>query len=150
VKEDKPMPEWKCRLLGLGLPCLLAFAFDIGLTLYNQPMEYWAGDYGRTTEGAPFFRKLYEIHPLAAVAGYGLWAGSILAWIVFTPEVVAVILAIAIVFGHTAGGYAGLVAATVTADGAGFDIGPRWFQTGATGCPLAATRWGARVQVLWG
>ena len=44
------MPEWKRRLLGLGLPCLLAFAFDIGLTMYNQPAEYWAGDYSRTTE----------------------------------------------------------------------------------------------------
>ncbi len=122
------MPEWKRRLLGLGLPCLLAFAFDNGLTLYNHPAEYWAGDYSRTVEGAPFFRKLYEIHPLAAVAGHGLWAGILLTWIVFMPEVVAVILAVAIVFGHTAGGYAGLAAATWTPEGAGFDIGPRWFQ----------------------
>jgi hypothetical protein len=127
--EDKPMPEWKRRLLGLGLPCLLAFAFDIGLTLYNQPAEYWVGDYSRTTEGAPFQRKMYEIHPLAAVAGHGLWAGIILTWILFMPEVVAVILAIAIVFGHTAGGYTGLGTATGTADGSAFGIGPRWFQS---------------------
>lgn len=138
------MPEWKCRLLGLGLPCLLAFAFDIGLTMYNHPAEYWAGDYSRTVEGAPFFRKLFEIHPLAAVASYGLWAGIILMWIVFMPEVVAVILAITIVFGHTAGGYAGLAAATWTPDGAGFDIGPRWFQTlhGVLFVSATALGWG--------
>ena len=49
------MPQWKRRLLGLGLPCLLAFAFDIGMTMYGQPAQYWAGDYSRTPEGAPFF-----------------------------------------------------------------------------------------------
>lgn len=123
------MPEWKRRLLGLGVPCLLAFAFDIGLTMYAQPAEYWGGDYSRVREGAPFFRKLFQIHPLAAVAGDGLWAGIILTWILFLPEVVAVILAIAIVFGHTAGGYVFLANATALAGGAGFDIGPRWFQT---------------------
>ena len=123
------MPLWKRRLLGLGVPCLLAFAFDVGLTFYNQPAEYWAGDYSRTTEGAPFHRRLYEIHPLAAAGGYALWAGIILTWIVFMPEVVAVILAVAIVFGHTAGGYLGLNVATLTADGGAFAIGPRWFQT---------------------
>jgi hypothetical protein len=98
------------------------------LTMYNQPAEYWAGDYSRTTEGAPFFRKLFEIHPLATAGGYGLWAGIILTWIVFMPDIMAVILAIAIVFGHTAGGYVGLVNATAV-DGTGFELGPRWFQT---------------------
>lgn len=113
------MPKWKRRLLGLGLPCLLAFSFDFVLTMYNQPAEYWAGDYSRTVEGNPFFRMLFEIHPLAATAGFALWATIILAWIVLMPEVLAVILAVAIVFGHTAGGYAGM----------GFGIEPRWFQT---------------------
>jgi len=113
------MPQWKRRLLGLGLPCLLAFAFDIGMTMYGQPAQYWAGDYSRTTEGAPFFRKLYEIHPLAAIAGNGLWAAIIVTWILLMPEVVAVILAIAIVFGHTAGGYTWLH----------LGLQCRWFQT---------------------
>jgi hypothetical protein len=127
--EDAPMPEWKRRLLGLGLPCSLALAFDMGLTMYNQPAEYWAGDCSRTVEGNPFYRELFEIHPVAATAGFGLWAGIILTWVVFMPEVVAVILAIAIVLGHTAGGYDGMVVATVLADGADHGIGPRWFQT---------------------
>jgi hypothetical protein len=102
------MPDWKRRLLGLGLPCLLAFVFDVGMTLRGQPAEYWAGDYSRTTEGAPFFRKLFEFHPLAAVAGDCLWASIILIGILLLPELLAVILSIA-VFGHAAGGYTWLV-----------------------------------------
>jgi hypothetical protein len=98
---------------------LLAFSFDIGLTMHGQPAEYWAGDYSQTTEGAPFFRKLYKRHPLVAAAGDVLWAAIILTWILLLPEVLAVILTIAIVFGHTAGGYTWL--------GLGFEC--RWFQT---------------------
>jgi hypothetical protein len=113
------MPSWKRRLVGFGLPCLLAFSFDVGLTLYGQPAEYWAGDYRQTTEGAPFFRRLYQIHPLAATAGDILWAAIILTWVLLLPEVLAVILTIAVVFGHTAGGYTWL----------GFGLECRWFQT---------------------
>jgi hypothetical protein len=98
---------------------LLAFSFDIGLTMHGQPTEYWAGDYSQTTEGAPFFRKLYQIHPLAAAAGDVLWAAIILTWILLSPEVLAVILTIAIVFGHTAGGCTWL----------GFALECRWFQS---------------------
>src|SRR6266852_3031289 len=98
------MPDWKRRLLGLGLPCMLAFLFDTGLTLHGQPAEYWAGDYSSSTEGAPFFRKLFEMHPAAAVAGEGLWAVIILVLILLLPEVPAVILTITIVLGHMAGG----------------------------------------------
>jgi hypothetical protein len=99
------MPDWKRRLLGLGLPCLLAVSYDVGLTLHGQPARYWAGDYNSTTEGAPFFRKLFETHPLAVVAGEALWASIILTWILLLPEVLAVTLAIAVVIGHTVGGY---------------------------------------------
>ena len=99
------MSDWKRRLLGLGLPCLLAFAFDIGMTLHGQPAEYWRGDYSSTTEGAPFFRKLFAFHPLAAVAGECLWASIVLIGVLLLPELLAIILTIAVVFGHAAGGY---------------------------------------------
>jgi hypothetical protein len=99
------MADWQRRLLGMGLPCLLALLLDTGLTLHGQPAEYWAGDYARTTEGAPFFRKLYVLHPLAGIAGVGAWAGIALSLLVLLPEVPAVVFAIAIVFGHTAGAY---------------------------------------------
>lgn len=123
------MLDWKHRLLGLGLPCLLAFSFDVGLTFHGQPTEYWGGDYAKTTEGSPFFRKLFEVHPLAAVAGEGLWAGIILVLILLLPEVLAVILAVTIVFGHTAGGSTWLIPVTW----------PHWFQTGNGILLVAAT-----------
>jgi hypothetical protein len=113
------MAEWKRRLLGLGLPCLLAYSFDIGMTMHGQPAEYWSGEYSLTNEGSPFFRKLFMLHPMAAVAGEALWMSIILIGILLLPEVLAIILAIAIVFGHTGGGYTWLH----------YPIEPRWFQT---------------------
>jgi hypothetical protein len=89
------------------------------MTLHGQPAEYWAGDYSQTNEASPVFCKLFQVHPAAALAGEGLWAGIILVWVVLLPEVLATIAAIAIVFGHTAGGFTWL------------PIIPdcRWFQT---------------------
>jgi hypothetical protein len=103
------MPDWKRRLLGMGIPCLVAFLLDSGLTLHGQPSKYWAGDYTYTTEGAPLMRRLYLIHPLAAVAGYLLWVSLMFGLLVLLPEVLAVILSIAIVFGHVAGAYTWLI-----------------------------------------
>src|SRR5262249_47315663 len=65
----------------------------------------WAGDHSQANEGSPFFLKLFKKHPLAAAAGEMLWAAIILTWVLLLPEVLAVILTIAVVFGHTAGGY---------------------------------------------
>jgi hypothetical protein len=134
------MAELKRRLLGLGLPCLLAFSFDVGMTLHGQPVAYWAGDYSQTNEGSPFFRNLFMVHPLAAVAGEGLWAGIIVTWILLMPEVVAVILAVAIVFGHSAGGYTWL----------GVVLQARWFQTLHGVLLISATVLGAGLHwMLW-
>jgi hypothetical protein len=107
------MADWKRRVLGMGVPCLLAFLLDSSLTLHGQPAEYWAGNYTHTTEGAPFMRRLYMIHPLAAVAGYLVWAGLMFGLLVLLPEVLAVILSIAIVFGHVAGAYTWMLPITV-------------------------------------
>jgi hypothetical protein len=97
--------SWQRRLLGFGLPCLYAFLLDAGLTLHGQPEKYWAGDYTWTTEGAPFWRLLYTWHPVAAVCGYVLWTGLLGGLLILLPEVLAVVLAITIAFGHTAGAY---------------------------------------------
>jgi hypothetical protein len=141
------MAGWQRRLVGMWLPCLLAYLFDIGLTLHGQPAEYWAGDYTRTTEGAPFVRKLFELHPVAAMAGEAVWAGIILALVLLLPEVLAVIFAIAVVFGHAAGGYTwlGIVPARawfITADGvfvaaaALLGVGLYWSLCGPATTPL--------------
>jgi hypothetical protein len=99
------MANWQRRLIGLGLPCLFALLLDDGLTLHGQPTEYWAGDYSQTTEAAPFNHRLYVWHPVAAVGGHLLWAGVLGGLLLLLPEVLAVVLAIAAVFGHTAGAY---------------------------------------------
>jgi hypothetical protein len=103
------MAEWKRRLLGIGLPCLLAFLLDTTLTMCGQPKEYWAGLYTWTTEDTLFFHPLYAIHPLAALAGYVAWAGIVTSLLLLLPEQLSVILAIAIVFGHVAGAYTWLI-----------------------------------------
>jgi hypothetical protein len=122
------MSNWRRRLLGMGLPCLMALALDVTLTMRGQPAEYWAGDYAQTNEGAPFHRKLYAIHPAAAVAGHTVWAGILIGLILLLPEVLAVILAIAVVFGHAAGAYTWLEGGVATG----------WFQTADGLIPAAA------------
>lgn len=105
------MSKSKRRLLGMGLPFLLAFLLDWSLTLCGQPAEYWAGNYALTNEGAPFFRRLFMIHPLAAIAGQVVWVGLILELLVLLPEVLASILFIFVVFGHMDGAYSWMIPA---------------------------------------
>ncbi len=97
------MAPWQRRLIGLGLPCLCAVLLDDALTLHGQPVEYWAGEYARTSEAAPFYRLLYAWHPAAVAGGYLLWIGLLGGLLVLLPEVLAVVLAIAVVLGHTWG-----------------------------------------------
>ncbi len=95
----------KRRLLGMGLPFLLAFLLDASLTLYKQPTEYWAGNYACASEISPFFGGLLRIHPLAAIAGLLVWVGLIVELLVLLPELLAVILVIFVVVGHMNGAY---------------------------------------------
>jgi len=100
------MADWKRRLFGLGLPCLAAFFLDTTQRLCAQPEVYWAGNYHYILqEGTPFVRTLYTWHPLAAVCGYLLWAAIVTALLLLVPRPLAVILSIAVVFGHIAGAY---------------------------------------------
>jgi hypothetical protein len=87
---------------------LIVLLVDVGLTLRGQPAAYWAGDYARTTEGAPFYRMLYAWRPAAAVCGYLLWAGLLGGLLILLPEVLAVVLTIAVVIGPTVGAYSWL------------------------------------------
>lgn len=91
------------RFLGLCLPPILYCLIDDGLTLIGQPAEYWAGDYSRVNEGSPTFHYLLSIHPMAFVAGAFLWICLFVAILLLLPETLALIMSIAIVFGHTAG-----------------------------------------------
>src|SRR5215468_3485131 len=95
----------KRHLLGVGIPCLLAVLLDAGLTTLGQSQEYWNGDYSAVNEGNPFFRNLFAIHPGAAIAGYVVWAGILIGLVLLLPEVLAVVLSMAVVFGHVGGAY---------------------------------------------
>ena len=98
------MGDYKRRLLGLGLPCLGAFLLDTTLRLCAQPEAYWAGNYNYILlEGTPFVRSLFAWHPLAAVCGFALWAAIIVGLLLLLPRAFAVVLSIAVVFGHGAG-----------------------------------------------
>jgi hypothetical protein len=129
------MADWKRRLLGLGLPCLAAFLLDTTQRVCAQPAAYWAGNYQYILqEGTPFVRTLYTWHPLAAVGGYVLWAGIITALLLLVPRLLAVMLAIAVVFGHIAGAYSWsaqlmdrYLGAVFLLTGVGLGVGLHWY-----------------------
>lgn len=91
------------RLLGLCLPPVLLCALDGSLTLAGQSAEYWAGNYAHVNEGSPTFNHLLQLHPTAFAAGLTAWAAMFVAVLLLLPETTALILSIAITFGHTAG-----------------------------------------------
>jgi len=74
------MPDSARRLVGLGLPCLVAYLIAATLTLYAN-------------------------HSLAVVAECLAWPAIIAGLLLLLPEPLAVVLAIAVVFGHVAGAY---------------------------------------------
>ena len=95
------MTDSKRRLLGMGIPFALAFVTDTALTTAltvrgHRPWE---------VEDRLFFHTLYLIHPLAPLAGYLMWACVIMGLFLLLPEVLAVILAIVVVFGHVGGAF---------------------------------------------
>jgi hypothetical protein len=137
------MGYWKRRLLGVGLPCLLALLLDAGLTTLGQSQEYWSGDYAAVNEGNPFFRKLFAIHPGAAIAGYVAWAGVLIGLVLLLPEVLAVVLSIAVVFGHVGGAYTWMQHFEWVDP-----FGQGWFQTAAGLLPAAAVVLG--IGLCWG
>lgn len=135
--------SWKRRLLGIGLPCLLALLLDAGLTTLGQSQEYWNGDYSAVNEGNPFFRKLFAIHPGAALAGYVFWAGILIGLVLLLPEVLAVILSITVVFGHVGGAYTWMQHFEWVAP-----FGQGWFQTAGGLLPASAVVLG--MGLYWG
>ena len=132
------MAAWQRRLIGLGLPCLLCWMLDVSLTLHGQPAEYWAGDYTRTTEGGPFFRRLYSTHPSAGVGGQLLAIGLVAILLVIVPEVLAVVVAIASVTANTYGATTWITAALVSRAAWGQPTLVGWYQASA-GMFLAAS-----------
>ena len=108
------MATWQRRLIGFGLPCLLSWMLDFGLTLHWRPPVYWAGDDAAHHRGSPVDRRLYFLHPAAEAAGQFLVIALVVGLLVTLPEVSAVVVAIASATYNTYGddlGYRGPVSA---------------------------------------
>lgn len=91
------------RLLGLCLAPVLLCALDGSVTLAGQSAEYWAGNYAVANEGSPTFNHLLQFHPSAFATGLAVWAAIFVVVLLLLPETPALILSIAVTFGHTAG-----------------------------------------------
>jgi len=91
------------RLLGLCLPAILACALDNSLTLIGQSPAYWDGNYAAANEASPTFNQLLQIHPAAFAGGAIVWAALFTGILLLLPDALALIVGIAITFGHTAG-----------------------------------------------
>jgi hypothetical protein len=97
------MSGFRLRFVGLCLPPILFSLLDALLTLMGQSAQYWAGDYARVNEVSPTFNALLAIHPLAFLAGSAVWLGVVVGFLLLVPETLALIVSIAVVFGHTVG-----------------------------------------------
>jgi hypothetical protein len=91
------MSDTKRRMLGMVIPFGVAFLPDTALAIFGSgPFE---------VADTFFFHALYVVHPWAVLAGYVAWAAVIIGLLLLLPEALAVILTIAVVFGHVAGAY---------------------------------------------
>lgn len=79
--------------------CLL----DQTITLAGQPEAYWSGLRSTACEGNPLFCWLLQQHPLAFEAGILVWIMLFCSLIIWLPRRAAMVIAIAVVLGHTWG-----------------------------------------------
>lgn len=91
------------RAFWLLVPPTAVCLLDYSLTLAGQSSSYWGGDYTSVNEGSPSFAYYLTVHPLVAVAAGFLWIAIFSTIILLLPETIALIVAIAVLFGHTIG-----------------------------------------------
>ena len=93
---------FKARFLGLCVPPLTFAVLDGLLTIVGQSAVYWS-NHSASNEANPVFAALLQGHPVAFLAGLILWLAMLTAIILVLPRMFALILSIAITFGHTIG-----------------------------------------------
>ena len=93
---------FKRRFLGLCVPPLMLGLIDGSLTLAGQSSFYWE-NYEVVNEANPIFAGLLRLHPVAFLAGAAAWLAMLCTMILVLPRLAALILGIAITFGHTIG-----------------------------------------------
>jgi hypothetical protein len=79
----------------MGIPFLLAFVPDTVLAICSRS----------TIVDGLLFRALFRLHPQAFLLGFAAWSVAVIGLLLLLPEVLAVVLTIAAVFGHAAGSY---------------------------------------------
>jgi hypothetical protein len=93
---------FKRRFIGLCVPPLVLGWVDGSLTLVGQSSFYWENHLA-VNEANPIFASLLQVHPVAFLAGAAGWLAMLCTLIVVLPRLPALILSIAITFGHTIG-----------------------------------------------
>lgn len=96
-------PSTPRRAFWLLVPPTAICLLDYGLTLAGQSNVYWSGDYTAVNEGSPSFAYYLTVHPLVAVAAGFVWIAIFSTIILLLPETISLIVAIAVLFGHTFG-----------------------------------------------
>jgi hypothetical protein len=91
------------RLIGLCLVPLLFCALDGTVTLVGQSSRYWEGNYRDVNEASPTFNHLLHAHPVAFLLGSAVWLLTFVGIILLLPDTLALIVSIAVTFGHAAG-----------------------------------------------
>lgn len=89
--------------LWLCLPFILIFLCDASVTLAGQPSSYWQGNRQNVTEVFPLFAWALTHGPSVFVVICLLWIAVFCMLIVSVPSLIAEILALALVNGHTWG-----------------------------------------------
>lgn len=97
------MSSVRSRLWGLCFPPFLLSVCDGAVTLWGQSAEYWRGNYAAVNEISPTFHQLLRLHPVAFGIGVMVWAAVFVGILLLLPDTLALIVSIAVTFGHTAG-----------------------------------------------
>jgi hypothetical protein len=90
------------RFVGLCVPPLVLGLVDGSLTLAGQSSFYWENHLA-VNEANPIFASLLQVHPVAFLAGAATWLAMLCTLILVLPRLAALILSIALTFGHTIG-----------------------------------------------
>ena len=89
--------------LWLCLPFLVIFLVDAGITLACQPSQYWAGDRTFINEMFPLFAWGLAKGPSVFALLCAMWVLAFSVVIMVIPRLLAEILSLSLVSGHTWG-----------------------------------------------
>jgi hypothetical protein len=92
----------KNRLLFL-IPALWASLFDIAITIFHQPKEYWNGDLSKANEGNPIGALFMKNHVSGLFIISGLWIIAIAILGYFLPTQLRKIFLLFCLIAHSFG-----------------------------------------------